>query len=334
MVYNEHFLKQLEGGLRAALPAWGVAETAPLALLTISENATYLVEDEAAGRKVIFRVHRPEYHSEAEIRSELAWIGSLSAAGVVVTPRPIPTLDGHELMSFSDGETQRYAVAFEYMSGKEPDTSTDLVKWYRTLGEITARLHLHSRQWERPEGFARKLWSFDTIIGPKAHWGDWRHAPGLDARGLEILERTTELLSAQTAAYGYGEDRFGLVHCDMRTANLLVDRDRMAVIDFDDCGLSWFAYDFAASISFMEHETFIPELMAAWLQGYRAVAPLGEEHARALPMFMMLRRMQLTAWIASHAETPTAQAMGEDYTRGTVELAARYLSTHGMEVLA
>jgi Ser/Thr protein kinase RdoA (MazF antagonist) len=51
-------------------------------------------------------------------------------------------------------------------------------------------------------------------------------------------------------------------------------------------------------------------------------------------MFMMLRRMQLTAWIASHAETPTAQAMGEDYTRGTVELAARYLSTHGMEVLA
>jgi hypothetical protein len=43
----------------------------------------------------------------------------------------------------------------------------------------------------------------------------------------------------------------------------------------------------------------------------------------------MLRRMQLTAWIASHAETPTAQAMGVPFTHGTIELAERHLAQRG-----
>jgi Ser/Thr protein kinase RdoA (MazF antagonist) len=67
-------------------------------------------------------------------------------------------------------------------------------------------------------------------------------------------------------------------------------------------------------------------LKAAWLDGYRKVAPFGLEHEEALPMLIMLRRMQLTAWIASHAETPTAKALGDAYTAGTVELGERYLS--------
>jgi len=332
MLYDETLLARLEAGLRAALPAWGLDEAAKLRLLTISENATYLAED-AAGERLIFRVHRPDYHTEQEIRTELAWIEALGRDGVVTTPRPIPTADGRSLVAFSDGESERLAVAFEFMSGQEPDVESDLARWYEVLGEITARLHSHSRSWVRPKAFTRKTWSFDTIIGAGAHWGDWRAAPGLDAQGIALLERTQALLERQTAAYGYGPARFGLVHCDMRTANLLVEGDRMAVIDFDDCGLSWYAYDFAASVSFMEHEPFIPALMRAWVAGYRRVAPLPAADEAALPMFVMLRRMQLTAWIGSHGETPTAQAMGEDYARGTAALAAQYLRAHEQETV-
>ena len=42
----------------------------------------------------------------------------------------------------------------------------------------------------------------------------------------------------------------------------------------------------------------------------------------------MLRRMLLTAWIASHSETPMAQQMGEAYTRGTVALGRAFLAEH------
>lgn len=329
MLYDADFLSRLEHGLQDLTPAWGASRDAHLKLLTISENATFRLTDPGNGRDLIIRVHRPDYHTDSEILSELAWIEALRAAEIVATPRPMAASDGNLLQVFSDGETMRRAVAFEFMPGKEPDAEADLAKWYRTLGEINARLHGHSRSWARPERFIRKTWDFERIIGGGAYWGDWRAALGLAPAGKAVLERTHALLERQTRAYGYGADRFGLVHCDMRAANLLVEGDRLGVIDFDDCGLSWFAYDFAAAISFMEHEPFIPELMAAWLEGYRRVAPFGPEHEAALPMFIMLRRMQLTAWIASHAETPTAQSMGTAYTDGTVALAERYLTEHG-----
>lgn len=329
-MYNDAFLSRLTAGLAGILPAWGLDAGTALRLLTISENATFLAEA-PDGRKTIFRVHRPDYHTEAEIRAELAWISALARDHVVVTPAPVPALDGRLLVAFPDGETMRLAVAFTYMPGREPDAESDLVRWYGHLGEITARLHLHAGSWTRPVDFTRKIWDFDTIIGPKAHWGDWRLAPGLDDAGLALLEQTAALLQAQTDAYGHEPHRFGLVHCDMRAANLLVEGERLAVIDFDDCGLSWYAYDFAASISFMEHEAFVPELTRAWVEGYRRVARFSAEDEAMLPVFTMLRRMQLTAWIASHGETPTAQALGEDYARGTVALGVEYLRHYALE---
>ncbi|RJG41676.1 phosphotransferase [Mesorhizobium sp. DCY119] len=326
MLYDDQFLDRLAAGLRQTLPLWNTSEDAEIKLLTVSENATYRVTGANAGQDMIVRVHRPDYHSADEILSELAWIDALCRDGVVATPRPIQGNNGRLLQSFSDDRTVRYAVAFEFMSGREPDAESELVKWYGELGEINAQLHAHSRRWQRPAGFVRKVWDFDRILGSRAYWGDWRDALGLTPDGKVILEQAHRLLGRQTAAYGHGSDRFGLVHCDMRTANLLIDGDRLGVIDFDDCGISWFAYDFAAAISFMEHEPFIPDLMAAWLAGYRRISDFGNEHEAALPMFVLLRRMQLTAWIASHAETPTAQSMGPAYTDGTVMLAERYLA--------
>jgi len=231
MLYQDAFLQRLEAGLRGTLPKWGLPETAPVSLPTISENATYVVEDEANGRRLVLRVHRPNYHTEIEILSELAWIAALREDGVVETPQPVPEQDGTLLTSFPDGDTCRYVVAFEHMSGKEPDPSDDLVKWYGRLGEINALLHRHSRNWQRPSRFVRKLWTFDTIIGKDSYWGDWRAGLGLMQDGRALLERTATRLEEQTCAYGTGPDRFGLIHCDMRLANLLVDGNRLGVVD-------------------------------------------------------------------------------------------------------
>jgi Ser/Thr protein kinase RdoA (MazF antagonist) len=309
MLYQDAFLQRLETGLRATLAKWGLPETAPVSLLTISENATYVVEDDGRGSRLVLRVHRPNYHTEAEILSELAWIAALRQDGVVETPRPVPAEDGTLLCSFPDGDTRRYVVAFEHMSGKEPDPSDDLVKWYGRLGEINARLHGHSRNWKRPPGFVRKVWTFDTIIGKHNYWGDWREGLGLTKEGRAVLERTATRLEEQTRGYGAGPDHFGLIHFDLRLANLLVEGNRLGVIDFDDCGMSWFPYDFASAVSFIEHEPYLGDLMAAWVEGYRKVSPLAKEDG-----------------VASHSETPTAQSMGEPYTQGTIELADSFLS--------
>ncbi len=69
----------------------------------------------------------------------------------------------------------------------------------------------------------------------------------MGAEELALLGRLDETLRRRLAAYGQGPDRFGLVHADIRLANLLVDGEHVRVIDFDDCGWSWFMYDFATT---------------------------------------------------------------------------------------
>ena len=324
-LYQQSFLDALELGVQSLLPEWGLAPTSRLSLLCISENATYRADAADGSAPIVIRVHRPGYHSLAEIESELAWLGALHEQDVLTTSKPLATRDGRLVTSFEHDGERRYVVAFEFMPGSEPDERGDLRADFEQLGAITARLHTQARVWSRPEGFLRKTWDFETTLGSRPHWGDWRVALGLDDAGRELLGRCVDRLRAELDDFGQGPERFGLVHADLRLANLLVEGSQLCVIDFDDCGFSWYLYDFAAAISFIETSPQIPALQAAWVKGYRGVANLSEEDEAALPMFIMLRRLLLTAWIASHAETPTASELGSDYTLGTLELARRYL---------
>lgn len=327
-LYDEEFLTALRLGAENLAPEWGLSPQAAVSLLTVSENATFRADDPARDAPLILRVHRPAYHSRAEIESELAWIDALRADGVVATPEPLRTRAGGRLAEFRHAGAVRHVAAFAFMTGAEPEAGAGLVGGFGLLGEISARLHAHVRRWTPPPGFTRKTWNFDTTIGGAPHWGSWRAALGLDAEGAAVLARCADALRVRLAAYGAGPDRFGLIHADLRLANLLVEGDRLGVIDFDDCGFGWFVYDFAAAVSFLETEPFIPDLAEAWVAGYRRVAPLADEDVAMIPAFVMLRRMMLTAWIASHAETPTAREAGlADYTRGTLDLAEAWLAT-------
>lgn len=327
MLYDDMMVDLLRRGAQSTAGQWGLSPETSVDLLTVSENATFVATDPVAGRKVILRVHRPGYHTMAEIESELAWIADLRRAGVVDTPEPLVCQGGGHIAGFDMEGAHRPVVAFSFMSGREPSPQEDLGEGFRKLGAISARLHGHSRSWTPPEGFVRKIWDFDTTVGPTPHWGDWRAAMGLTADGQAVLERTCLVLRDRLAAYGTGPDRFGLIHADLRLANLLIEGDRLGVIDFDDCGFGWFAYDFAAAVSFFEHDPVIPALQEAWVAGYRSVAPLSAEDEAMLPTFVMLRRLLLTAWVASHAETPTAQSVGAGYTDGTLAIAERFLAS-------
>ena len=324
-MYDEAFLARIEGGLRSALPHWDVPSKTDVQLLNISENMTF----RASGTGMVFRVHRPGYHSKAEILSELAWIEALRADAIVVTPEPIPLRNGELVAEIDDRGETRHVVAFAFVPGHEPAEDADLAGWFHELGVIHARLHAHAKRWQRPAHFSRKTWNFATTLGGSPLWGDWRAALGLSPPGRKVLERAVAALEQDLAAIGEGPEDFGLIHADLRLANLLVDERRLALIDFDDCGFCWYLYDFAAAVSFLEHQPYVPALQAAWVEGYRSLAPLNDERAAQIPLFVMLRRLLLTAWVASHAETPTAQSMGIPYTEGTVALADAFLAGRG-----
>ena len=324
---------QLELLLELAVQAatnWDLPKGVQVALINLSENATYGVTA-PDGRKWALRIHREGYHSKAAIGSELAWLRDLRDSGVVVTPLTVLGRDGQVIQHVTHPRLgPRYVVLSHWESGKEPGIGQDLTGPFAVLGETAARMHLHSRKWLRPKGFTRPVWNFETALGEDApHWGRWRDGLGVDGEKAQIFGRTVAVIGRRLAAFGQEAERFGLIHCDLRLANLLVDGDAVKVIDFDDCGFSWFMYDAATPLSFYEHDRQVPDLIEAWKAGYRRVAHLTAEDAAEIPTFVMLRRLLLVAWVGSHAQTDLARSLGVPYTAGTVALCEAYLGEFG-----
>ena len=313
---------------KSALGFFYLPEDVTVKLINLSENATYgIVAND--GQRWALRIHRLGYHSKVAIASELAWLMDLRAQGVVVTPAPVKGKNGEIIqeVSHKDLDHPRYAVLSDWETGKEPGIDEDLVKPFEILGEVTARMHAHARQWQRPSFFERLTWDFGTALGEqKPHWGRWRDGIGVDLPKIKLFERTVGLIGNRLAAYGKGSERFGLIHCDLRLANLLIDVNAVKVIDFDDCGFGWYMYDAATPVSFYEHEPQVPELIEAWKAGYRKAGALSREDEVEIPTFVMFRRLLLVAWIGSHSETELAKSMGLPYTEGTGSLCENYLS--------
>jgi Ser/Thr protein kinase RdoA (MazF antagonist) len=317
----------LEELARRALQHYDVAAGATLTLLNISENATYAVDDLQTGRRTVLRLHRRGYHDRAAISSELSWLDALRNEAGVRTPRVIPDRDGHRLLALAEegADEPRYAVLFEWLPGTEPPEDR-LAQSFMELGEITARMHEHVVSWRRPAGFTRFAWDYDGAFGEQARWGRWQEGVAVGPAEREVLGRLDETLRSRLARYGVDPHRYGLVHADLRLANLLVDGDRTYVIDFDDCGWSWLLYDLGAALSFIEDDPRVPELVDSWLRGYRRVRPLPADDEAEIPTFVMMRRLLLVAWIGSHAGTELAASMGAEYTRGSCHLAENYLT--------
>lgn len=317
-------IASLQDAARAHLPAYGLPAQAPVRLLNHSENTTFLV-----GEKAVMRIHRAGYHTRNGIASELAWMEVLRQQTPIRTPRPIAALSGELITDVPvAGGEPRHCVVFEFLEGCEP-SEADLVGSYRLLGEISARFHRQAESWSLPASFERLTWDFDHMLGGSPNWGDWHDAPFLDGRAIALLERQAGVIEQRLAGFGKARDRFGLIHADLRLANLLLHDGSIRVLDFDDSGFGWFLYDLASALSFMEDRPDVDRLIASWLEGYRTVRPLSAAEEAEIGTFLMLRRMVILAWMGTHAETDLAKSLGADYVLGSCRLAEKYLSDFG-----
>ncbi|MBX6382773.1 MAG: phosphotransferase [Microbispora sp.] len=322
---GEDVLARVEEVARRAVRLYDVSPEVSVKLLNVSENATFLVDD--GGRRAILRVHRLGYHSPEAIASELAWLEALREEAGIVTPRVLPARDGARVVAVPDpGSEPRHCVMFEFLPGAEP-AEDRLVEEFERLGALTARMHRHARDWTRPASFTRFHWDLEAAFGPQARWGRWQDGVGVDREAHATLARLEAELRRRLERYGKSPARYGLIHADLRLANLLVEGDSgISVIDFDDCGFGWYLYDLGAAVSFIEHRPEVPHMAESWVRGYRSVLDLPMEDEAEIWTFIMFRRLLLVAWIGSHPAADIARELGAGYTEGSCELAERYLS--------
>lgn len=309
-----------------AMSRWPQISGARATLINVSENQIYCI-DTTSGERYALRVHRPDYQSNAAIKSELAWLEALRHDTDLRISEPVPVADGATLQTIAtpNGDIRHLAL-FRFVAGSEPSPNHDLTELFFRLGGYAARLHRHAIDWQRPAWFERPVWDGPSILDGDGLWGNWRTAPGVNAEITAILLQVDAALRVQLLAYGTSPERFGLIHADMRLGNLLVDDGAVTLLDFDDSGFCWFAYDFAAAISFHEAQANIAALKAAWLRAYLPLRQLCPEDIAMMDTMVMLRRMALLAWIGTHSETRLAQTHVNGFAEGTAELGRRYLN--------
>ncbi|AYF41808.1 phosphotransferase enzyme family protein [Ethanoligenens harbinense] len=277
----------------------------------------------------VLRISRPGYHTTDELQAEIQWLEEIRNSTEVRVAAPIRGKDGAFVQTLhSDLSEMLYAgVLYEFLEGETPDENRkeEVLRDFERLGEVTACLHRHTRTWEGAGKLRRGVMDFDALIGDHPLWGRWQDAENLSKDGMMILSRTSDVIRARLDRFGKSRRRFGLIHADLRLANLLVRDDEVQVIDFDDCGFGWYLHDMASAVSFIEDKPITPSLIDAWLAGYRRVETVSEEEEREIPTFIIQRRLQLLAWLTSHADSDPVQELKIGFADGTVALAETYL---------
>ncbi len=314
---------------RLAADRYGISADCRLHHYPLTENWTFRIEADAADPAVL-RIYRPGGRPPVEIHSELAWMDALRQESPALVPGVIPTRSGGQVLEVvrQPPLDSCYCVLFSCVPGREP-AEDQLAAWFPRLGAITARLHRHARSWSVPAWFQRPRWDLATTLGDRPHWGSWQ-ASVTDAEERRQTRRLADVVMSRLSEFGDGPARFGLVHADLRLANLLVNGERITVIDFEDCGFSWYLYDLACALTFNEGRADVRELIEKWVTGYREVEPLAKEDEAEIDTFLMLRRLMLSAYAGLRADTELAAKMRADgYSAETCAIAEPYLSRFG-----
>ena len=303
-------MAEVDAALRAlavrALAEWNL-DGAHLEPIGISENASFRVD--GPGKPCVLRIHRPGYHTLAELESEQVWTAALLEAGLDV-PVPVRTRDGrgYATLPFEGGE--RHIGLLEWVDGellgrimvRQPSTFPE---HFHAIGRIAAAIHNQSSTWTVPYGFQRHRFDVEGFVGDGAFWGPFWEIPPLDAKQRDVLGKARQAIADELSRLEDPAKRFSLIHADLHPHNVVVGKHGLHLIDFDDSGFGWHHYELAVVLyQYRELDPF-GDMQAALLDGYRELRAFTDAEVAKLRLFFLIRTLILLGWRADRPEHGT-----------------------------
>ena len=291
-----------------ALDEWDICAV-ELELISISENTVFRV-DTNTGETYVLRIHRPGYHTLAELNSEQQWTAALKRAGIGV-PLPRLTRDcrGYAIVPVPGSMETRHVGIVEWFEGvtlssimaQAPDMPT-LALHFDQLGRIAARIHNQAVSWQVPENFQRHAFDAGGLMGDAPFWGPFWVLPELKAAERDHILNARRVIHRALWDYGKGEGIYSLIHADLHPHNLLVNGDQLHVIDFDDAGFGWHQYEIAVALDAYRRPPHFEVARDALIAGYRSERALSDAAIELLPMFLLIRSLALLGWLHERPE--------------------------------
>ena len=248
-------------------------EVEHLRLVQLGFNATFRVDGALDGRAARWavRLNAQGLRSSAETAAELAWMEALATETEVRVAAVVRSSDDRPMVTVPSEPLARdvTAVVFEWLPGtllREEPRPAEL----RRLGRVIAQLHHHGERWTlRPGASLPRI--DDPRMGLDDHLADH---PLLDATQRSIVAEVTDRASSAFAALA-ARRAAHVVHADLHPGNLMTAAGVLAVLDFDDCGVSHPLHDLAITAYHLRPAPHEGPLF----DGYESVRPL-PEHTR------------------------------------------------------
>ena len=308
-LFNEVVYRQ---AAEQALDNWSIKVT-NLDIASRSENVVYKVTNQN-GERFALRIHRPGYNRLEELESEVVWAEALRKAGVYV-PAHIETKD-HQFytrVELGDNKTPHQVGLIEWLDGDSLETlvskaSKEIIEnSFFKLGELMGQVHNQTSNWTPPRGFTRRSWDADGLMGTQPLWGKFWETTELSNEQRRVLKSARSHVYKQLIELDQTKDNFGLIHADLHARNVLVQGDKLQIIDFDDCGYSWHSYEIAVAetdaLSSLDPKVItIQEIRNALIEGYRSARLLNSQIVKELNTLTMVRTLILLGWANDRRE--------------------------------
>ena len=146
-------------------------------------------------------------------------------------------------------------------------------------------------------------------------WDRFWDNPTLAPEERSLLIQVREAANRQLAELEDELD-YGLIHADLLRENVILDGERVQLIDFDDGGYGFRLFDVATTLLKNLQEPDYKVLESALLRGYRSVRPMDTQH---LGLFLLLRSLTYVGWIIQRLNEDNA----EDRNRRNVGIACK-----------
>ena len=281
-------------------------------------NTTFAA-DAADGARYALRINTNSHSTRENVVAQQAWQCAITSETDVLVAEPLATPEGTWYVEADSKALERTVLvtAASWLDG--PDVAEIDLVVARELGRAMARLHGQSQDWTLPAG--AEMPRFDTPLFGDEDLLD--SAPALSPSDRAVLDRARVETSIAFAAL-YDGASVQPLHADLHGGNLKWHDGRLAVFDFDDCGLGVPALDLAVSTFYLRGDD--PQLEAALTGGYVEVASLPDVDPAIFEAVMAARQLLLANSLLA-STTAELRREADRYLEVTVSRLRHWLET-------
>ncbi len=242
------------------------------------------------------------------IHSHLLWLEALDRDTDLVIQKPIRSGSGDFITDVqSNAENSFLITLLCWVEGElvwdnySDEVFVDLPSGIlHNVGTVLGKLHRHSSQWTRPDGFFRP--GSDAEDMPR-NLNRLRLAADegrIGACDFAVMEQAVSRIDADVAGIDKSPQDWGLLHGDFSCGNCIVHRGEVRPIDFDWCCFGYFLADVGWCFAVNPMSATLCE---AFLEGYRQQHTLPDNHLQIIESFFIESCIRLLSWRAENPKT-------------------------------